>query len=141
LAVLPAITLAAYPGVPFSTTKPPTLPSSSRAQTITRSAKEALPIQRLAPSSTQWSPSRRARVSRATASEPCSGSVSPKAPIFSILAMAGSQRRFCSSSPSRAMEVMASPEWTPKKVQMLPSPRPSSMPTRPAATVLSPGQP
>ena len=80
-------------------------------------------------------------VSSATASEPWSGSVRPKAPICSIRAMAGSQRCFCSSEPSRAIEVMARPEWTPKKVQMLPSPRPSSMPTRPAATVLSPGQP
>ena len=47
---------------PVSTRKPLTWPSSSsRAHTTTTSAIEPLPIQRLAPSSTQSSPSRRAR--------------------------------------------------------------------------------
>ena len=70
-----------------------TWPSSSeRAQTTTTSAIEPLPIQRLAPSSTQVSPSRRALVSSATESEPCAGSVSAKAPIVSSRAIAGSQR-------------------------------------------------
>ena len=70
----------------FSTRKPLTWPSSSeRAQTTTTSAIEPLPIQRLAPSSTQPSPSRRALVSSATESEPCAGSVSANAPIASSL--------------------------------------------------------
>ena len=57
-----------------STRKPLTWPSSSeRAHTTTTSAIEPLPIQRLAPSSTQPSPSRRALVSSATESEPCVG--------------------------------------------------------------------
>ena len=72
----------------FSTRKPLTWPSSSeRAHTTTTSAIEPLPIQRLAPSSTQSSPSRRALVSSATESEPCSGSVSANAPTFSSRAM------------------------------------------------------
>ena len=79
-----------------------TWPSSSeRAHTTTTSAIEPLPIQRLAPSSTQlvavaaraWS---RARPSPSRAS----GSVSANAPIASSRAIAGSQRCFCSSEPS-----------------------------------------
>src|SRR5579859_5961205 len=87
------------------------------------SANDALPIQRLAPLSTQEFPSRWARVSSATASEPWFGSVRPKAPIFSIVAIAGSHCCFCSSEPSMWIEVIARPEWTPKKVQTLASPR------------------
>ena len=88
-----------------------TWPSSSeRAHTTTTSAIDPLPIQRLAPSSTQSSPSRRALVSSATESEPCSGSVSAKAPILSSRAMAGSQRSFCSSDPSTSIVFIASPD-------------------------------
>ena len=59
----------------------------------TRSAKVALPIHFFSPSSTHSSPSRRAVVARPPAiPEPTSGSVSPKAPISSIRAIAGSQR-------------------------------------------------
>ena len=99
---------------------------SSRAQMITTSANEALPIQRLSPLSTQLSPSRRALVSSATESEPCRGSVSANAPTLSSRAIAGSQRCFCSSLPSIAMVPMARPEWTPRNVLMLPSPRATS---------------
>ena len=56
---------------------------SERAHTTTTSAIEPLPIQRFAPSSTQSSPSRRARVSSATESDPWSGSVRANAPIAS----------------------------------------------------------
>ena len=91
------------PGVPASTTKPLTWPSAtSLAQITVRSAKLALPIHFLRPSSTQPFPSRRAVVARPRAApEPTSGSVSPKAPSCSMRAMAGSQRRFCSSEPQR----------------------------------------
>jgi len=48
---------------------------------------------------------------------------------------------FCSSEPHSAIEDITSPEWTPKKVAMLPSPRVNSALTRPLATALNPGQP
>ena len=101
----------------------------------------ALPIQRLAPSSTQESPSRRTVVSSATESEPWSGSVSAKAPIRSSVAIPGSQRCRCSSLPSRLIVPMASPDWTPRNVFTLPSPREISRLTIPAASRDSPGQP
>ena len=92
-----------------------------------------LPIQRLCPSSTNASPSRRAVVSSSSESEPWSGSVNAKAPILSMVAMAGNHRAFCSSEPHIAMDSMASPACTPRKVPRLPSPRCSSMLTRPQA--------
>ena len=119
-----------------------TWPSSDeRAQTTTTWAIVPLPIQRLAPSMTQESPSRRAVVSRAIESEPCLGSVRAKAPILSSRAIGGSQRSFCSAEPSMAIVFMASPDWTPRKVARLPSPRCSSMCTRPEAIGLMPGHP
>ena len=76
----------------------------------------ALPIHFFCPLRTQWSPSRRAVVLRPPAtSDPPWGSVSPNAPIWSIRAMAGSQRGFCSSEPHRSMLPMARPVCTPKK--------------------------
>ncbi len=74
-------------------------------------------------------------------SDPCSGSVSAKAPSASMRAIAGSQRSRCSSEPSISIDCMARPEWTPKNVSTLPSARASSMWTRPSATALRPGQP
>ena len=96
----------------------------------------ALPIQRFSPSSTQWSPSRRAVVDSAIESEPWSGSVSANAPIFSIVDMDGSQRAFCSSEPHIAIDCMARPACTPRNVPRLPSPRCSSMCTSPHAIAL-----
>ena len=80
------------------------------------------------------SPSRRAVVSSATESEPWSGSVSAKAPTASSRAIAGSQRFFCSSEPCMSIDFMASPDCTPRNVPRLPSPRCSSMLTRPRAS-------
>ena len=75
----------------------------------------ALPIHRLAPSSTHSSPSRRAVVSMPPAtSEPPCGSVNAKAPIFSNRLIAGSHRRFCSSEPQVSMLPIARPLCTPK---------------------------
>ena len=51
------------------------------------------------------------------------GSVSANAPILSSVAIAGSQRCFCSSLPSRWIEPIARPDCTPKNVLTLPSPR------------------
>jgi hypothetical protein len=72
-----------------------------------------LPIHFFRPFSTNESPSRRAEVSSPTASEPCAGSVSPKAPIFSSRAIAGSHRSRCSSEPSMAIDCMARKLCTP----------------------------
>ena len=101
----------------------------------------ALPIQRLAPLRTSASPSRRTVVSSATESDPWFGSVSANAPILSSVAIAGSQRCFCSSLPSRLIEPMARPDCTPRKVLTLPSPREISSVTIPAASGDRPGQP
>ncbi len=73
----------------------------------------ALPIQRLRPLITYSSPSVRTLVSRCTASEPWSGSVSANAPMASRSAIAGSQRSFCASEPSIAIDCMARFECTP----------------------------
>lgn len=82
----------------MGTAKPRT-PSSVRAQITATSAIGALVIHILAPVSTQSSPSRRARVVIEAGSEPWSGSVRPKQPIASPVAIDGSQRCFCSSLP------------------------------------------
>ena len=83
------------------TTKP-RIPSSSAprlAQTTATSAIEPLVIHIFVPSSTQSSPSRRARVRIEAGSEPWSGSVRPKQPIASPAAIGGSHSCFCSSLP------------------------------------------
>src|SRR5947207_6733780 len=123
---------ASYPGVPFSTRKPFTCPSAtSRAQSTTTSARVPLPIHFFSPLMTHSSPSRRAEVFNPTESEPCSGSVSANAPSFDSAAISGSQRCFCACEPSVAIDRIANPAWTPRKVPRLPSPRLSSMWTRP----------
>ena len=128
--------------MPFSTTNPLTWPSSVfLAHTTTRSATLPRPIHRLRPFSTQPSPSGRAEVSRATESEPCSGSVSAKAPSLLIWAMSGSQRAFCSSEPHIAIDSMARPACTPRNTPRLPSPRCSSIVTSPHAIGLIPAHP
>ena len=74
-------------------------------------------------------------------SEPWSGSVRANAPILSTRAIPGSQRCFCSSEPSMAIERIARPDCTPRKVPMLPSPRLTSMWTSPEDSGSIPGQP
>ena len=119
-----------------------TWPSAvSRAQSTTTSAMVPFPIHFLDPLITHSSPSRRAELSSATESEPCSGSVSAKAPSLSSAAIGGSHRCFCSSDPSMAIDCMARPACTPRKVPRLPSPRLSSMVTSPLAIGLIGGQP
>ncbi len=58
-----------------------------------------------------------------------------------MCAIGGSQRCFCASEPSREIECIARPEWTPKNVQMLASPRASSSAIKPEVNWLMPGQP
>jgi len=118
------MTSARKPGVPFSTRKPFSWPSAlSRAHTTVTSAKLALPIQRLCPLMTYSSRSLRAVASSATESEPCSGSVSAKAPNASSRASRasrGSQRCRRSSEPSRWIAFITSPDWMARKAPRLP---------------------
>ena len=95
---LGSIGVAVNPGVEVGTTKPRT-PSSVWAQMMATWATDARPIQRLAPLSTQSPPSRRAKVVMPPGSDPAVGSVSPKQPIASPVAIAGSHSCFCSSEP------------------------------------------
>ncbi len=90
---------------------------------------------------THLSLSRRAEVSSATESEPCSGSVSANAPSLSSCAMLGSQRCFCSSEPSIAIDCMASPPWTPQERSVAAVAPVESMWIRPVAIGLIGGQP
>ena len=62
-----------------------------------------LVIQVLPPLSTYSSPSRRATVRIACRSEPALGSVRPRLPRNSPLAILGNHWRFCSSVPARSM--------------------------------------
>ena len=61
----------------------------------------ALVMNCLAPSITHEPLSRAARVRTLPASEPASGSVSPKAPSLRPAHRSGSSRAFCSSLPKR----------------------------------------
>ena len=108
---------------------------------IATSAIEASPIQRLAPVSTQPSPSRTARVAMLAGSLPAVGSVSPKQPISSPAAMPGSHRCFCSSEPNFAIALIASEPCTETKVRMPESPASSSIAARPYSTAERPAQP
>ncbi len=93
------------------------------------------------PLSTYSLPRRSARVRMAAGLEPASGSVSPKQPIFSPLAMAGSQRCFCASVPKVKMGYITRPLCTLAKERRPLSPRSSSCITRPYSTLLMPAQP
>ncbi len=109
--------------------------ASSRAQITTRSAKVALPIHFFWPFRTHSSPSRRAVVVTPPAmAEPTSGSVRPKAPIWSQLRMAGSHSSFCSSLPQTRSDCIARPEWTPKNVAVDTSIRAISIVKSPSIT-------
>ena len=110
---LPCISGALKPGVPRSTRKPLTWSSSLRAHTTATSAIEPLVIHIFEPSSTQPPPRRFARVRiDAGIRSRASGSVRPKQPIVSPLAMPGSQRCFCSSPPQRWIANIASDPCT-----------------------------
>ena len=61
------------------------------------------------PSSTQWSPSRRARVAIAATSDPASGSDSANAAIASPRATFGSQRARSASLPASVIGPLPSP--------------------------------
>ena len=118
-AILFSIFVAVKPGVPFSTTKPRTrFVSTSRAQTTTRSAKVALPIQRLAPLSTHSSPSR-ARGGLACRRRRRSRRAARSARTRRSSRTGSSQAASDASAPRTRrcrMVPIASPECTPKNV-------------------------
>ena len=119
----------------------PRMPSSVCAHTTAKSATEPFVIHILRPSSTQSSPSRRARVRIDAGSEPWSGSVRPKQPMASPAAMFGSHCCFCSSLPQRWIANIAREPWTETSERMPESDASSSRQARPYAVALMPGQP
>ena len=124
---------AEKPGLSVGTTKPRIPPCSSPAlaQTTATSAIEPLVIHIFEPSSTQSSPSRRALVRIEAGSEPWSGSVSPKQPIASPVAIEGSQRSRCSSVPQRWIANIASDPCTDTRLRTPESVASSSRQARP----------
>ena len=82
------------------------------AHTTATSASVPLVIHILEPSSTQSSPSRRARVRIEPGSDPASASVSPKHPSASPVAIRGSHCCLCSSEPQRWIANIASEPCT-----------------------------
>jgi hypothetical protein len=135
----PVILLALNPAVSVGTRNPCT-PVSVRAHTTARSAIDPLVIHIFVPSSTQSEPSRRARVRIPAGSEPKSGSVRPKQPMTSPLAIWGSHRCFCSWEPQWWMANMASDPWTEAKLRAPESPASSSIQASPYSTALIPAQ-
>ncbi len=68
-----------------------------------------LEIHVLQPSSTQPSPSRRARIASAATSDPASGSDSANAAMASPRATSGSQRSRCAALPASVMAPLPRP--------------------------------
>ena len=108
-----------------------------------------MPIHRLAPSRTHSPPasppsepgSKRARVVMLAGSEPAPGSVSPKQPTTSPVAMRGSHCCFWASDPCLWMADIASDPCTETNVRMPESPASSSCAARPYSTADRPAQP
>ena len=122
------------------TTKP-RMPSSVRAHTTATSATVPLVIHILVPSRTQSSPSRLAAVRMPAGFEPKSGSVRPKQPIASPVAMRGSHSCLCSSEPKAWIAYIASEPCTLTSDRMPESPASSSRQASPYAVALVPAQP
>ena len=72
---------------------------------------------------------------------PASGSVRPKHPIASPVAIRGSHSCFCSSEPKVWIAVIASEPCTDTKVRRPESPASSSAAARPYSTAERPAQP
>ena len=95
----------------------------------------------LLPVSTQSPPSRTARARMPPGLEPKSGSVRPKHPIASPVAIRGSHWSFCSSEPCFQIAYMASEPWTDTIERSPESPASSSRQARPYAVALVPAHP
>ena len=102
----------------------PFLPAAGSVTAKTMATWPFLPLVMncLVPSSTQWLPSRRARVRMAAASEPACGSVRQKAPSFSPRAIGRRKRSFCSVVPKLRMGMQPTELWTLMIVETAPSP-------------------
>ncbi len=124
----------------MGTTKP-RIPSSVCAHTTATSATDPLVIHILLPDSTQSLPSRFARVRMPAGLDPKSGSVSPKQPIASPVAIRGSHSCFCSSDPCFQIANIASEPCTDTSDRRPESPASSSMQASPYAVALVPAQP
>jgi hypothetical protein len=136
-----SISGAENPGVPVSTMKP-RMPSSVIAQQTQRSAIAPFVIHIFEPLITQSPPARRfACVFMFAGSEPPCGSVSPKQPINSPVAIRGRYACFCSSLPYAQIGYMHSDDCTETKLRMPLSPRSSSWQIRPYDTAFMPAQP
>src|SRR5215203_1115730 len=135
---LGVMSVAENPRVSVGTRKPRTglFSSSVRAQTTATSAMVASPIQRFSPFKTQSEPSFLAKVFMLAGSEPAVGSVRPKQPIVSPLAIGGSHLCFWSSDPNLWMALMASEPCTLTKVLRPESPASSSMQANQYSTAL-----
>jgi hypothetical protein len=121
---------AAKPGVPAGTMNP-AMPSSVRAQVIATSATVPLVIHIFDPLRIQSGPSRRAVVRMPAGFEPKSGSVSPKHPITSPVAIPGSHCLRCSSLPCRWIANIASEPCTDTRLRSPLSTASSSWHTNP----------
>jgi hypothetical protein len=128
--ILPCTVGVSKPFMPRSTRKPRIdswrPPSSTLAHTTREVAMGELVIHILVPVSTQPSPSRRARVFMLPGSLPLSGSVRPKQPTISPVAIWGRKRCFCSSLPYLASGHMTSEPCTLAKLRRPLSPYSSS---------------
>ncbi len=117
------------------------MPSLERAHTTATSAIDPLVIHIFEPFRIQSDPSRRAVVRMPAGLEPKSGSVSPKQPITSPVAMAGSHWLRCSSLPQRKMANIASEPCTDTRLRRPESMASSSWHTSPYAVAVEPPQP
>src|SRR5579859_2199617 len=140
---LPWTSSALKPGRLVSTRKPRMrlLCSSDFAQTTATSAIEPEVIHIFSPFRTYSLPDRTARVRIPLGLEPKSGSVSPKQPSFSPLAIAGSHLSFCASLPNVYIGYMHSADCTLTNERTPLSPRSSSCMTSPYSTLDMPAQP
>src|SRR5215470_4321391 len=140
---LPWMLSALKPGVLVSTRKPRILllSASERAQIRATSATVPLVIHIFSPFKMYSLPAFLARVRMPAGLEPKSGSVRPKQPSFSPLAMAGSHLSFCASLPMAKMGYITSEDCTLTNDRMALSPRSSSCITRPYSTLPMPAQP
>src|SRR5260370_40524851 len=127
---------ALKPGRSVSTRKPRIrlLCSSDLAQITATSAMEPEVIHIFSPLSTYSLPIFFARVLIPLGLEPKSGSVKPKHPIFSPLAMAGSHFFFCSSLPNVLIGCITSEGCTPANERIPLPPHSSSRVMRPEYT-------
>ena len=91
---------------------------STRAKTVSTSATFACVMKFLRPEITQESPSRRARVCSAAASEPAPGSLSANEQSHSPDASLGRKVSFCSSVPNSAIGPAPS-DWFPSTIPEL----------------------